>query len=524
MNQFDEAKRLFIEGLNHLGANDLRAAEMNFAQSLELVPDRVSTLNNLSAIKNRLGEFDQGEKFARLAIALEDNSREAWTNLGFALAGQMRHEEALQGFDRALICDPNHPTAWVSKAMTLLELKRFDEALLHCDLAPAPISSQYELLYAKSQILKELGRSDEAMRVYLKSLDARVASSPVYSSERRASQKADVLIINPHPLIDDSLKTFEALQLSCPNYPRQLAEKFPEEFHFSFVFDGNATTASARKKIPRPDLVLNNVVNADRLLSPGKLAAVSELADSFERPVVNHPKHAVQTTRDGCAKLLENTPGIIIPKTARFSSSGKTPEQMAREIEDQYDYPLITRTLFAQEGKWMTKVDSREELIKVLSTDWPDKFFVTQFVDCRRGKEFYRKIRATVVADEVILTRVDYSEHWNVRGRKNPNRLSFYADNPHLLDVEKQICSKPEKMLGRAAVFSLEVIRDRIPLDVFGIDFDVNMDGALVFYEANATMNLFSTAQKTIPNPKESEEALKQAFRFRYFTFMVEGQ
>ena len=167
MNQFEEAKRLFIEGLNHLGANNLRSAETHFSQSLELVPDRVSTLNNLSAINNRLGEFDQGEKFARTAIALETNSREAWTNLGFALTGRTRHEEALQAFERALICDPNHLTAWISKATTLLELKRFEEALLHYDQAPAPISSQYEFLYAKSQILKELGRLDEAMKFIL---------------------------------------------------------------------------------------------------------------------------------------------------------------------------------------------------------------------------------------------------------------------------------------------------------------------------------------------------------------------
>jgi tetratricopeptide (TPR) repeat protein len=523
MNEFEEAKILFIDGLKHLGANDLQAAEIHFTQSLELLPGRVSTLNNLSAVKNRLGEFAQGEKFAREAIALEDNSREAWWNLGFALTGRTRHEEALQAFDRALSCDPDYPTAWVSKAMALLELKRFEEALVVCDQAPASISSRYELLFCKSQILKELGRLDEALKIYLKSLDARVASSPVFISERRASQKADVLIINPDPKIDSSLMTFQDLHLSCSNFPRQAAELFSEEYRFAFVFDGNATTASARKKIPRPDLVMNNVANGERLLSLGKLAGLSELADSFGRPVVNHPKNVALTTRDGTAKLLENVDGILIPKTARFSATGKTIEELAREIEDQYDYPFITRTLFAQEGKWMTKVDSREELIKVLSTDWPDKFFVTQFVDCRRGKEFFRKIRATVVADEVIITRVDYSADWNVRGRKNPNRLAFYAENRHLLDVEKQICGKPEKALGRAAVHALEVIRDRIPLDVFGIDFDVNADGALVFYEANATMNLFSTAPKVIPNPKEGEDALKLAFR-RYFGSLVGSQ
>ena len=171
----------------------------------------------------------------------------------------------------------------------------------------------------------------------------------------------------------------------------------------------------------------------------------------------------------------------------------------------------------------MTKVDSREEFIKALSGDWPDKFLVTQFVDCRRRNEFFRRIRATVVADEVIITRVDYSEDWNVSGRKNPKRMSFYAKNPHLLAVEKQICNKPDKVLGRAAVHSLEVIRHRIPLDVFGIDFDVNADGSLVFYEANAAMNLFSTAPKAIPNPKEAEDALKQAFR-RYLSSMTRNK
>jgi hypothetical protein len=523
MNQFEEAKNLFVDGLNHLGANNLQEAEMHFAQSLALLPDRVSTLNNLSAIKNRLGEFSQAEELARKAIALEGNSPEAWSNLGFALTASMRHEEALQAFERALSCNPNHPTAWLSKAMTLLELKRFEEALLVCDQAPASISNQYEFLHGKSRILKELGRPDEALKIYLKSLDARVASSPVFISERRTSQKADVLIINSHPDIDLSLKTFEALHVNCPNFPRQLAELFAEEFRFAFVFDGNATNASARKKIPRPNLVINNVVNGENILPMGRLAALSELADSFGVPVVNHPKNAVQTTRDGTTKLLENIAGIVIPKTVRFSSTGKTAEELVREIEDQYDYPLITRTLFAQEGKWMNKVDSREELTKALSTDWPENFFVTEFVDCRRGNEFFRKIRAAVVMDEVLITRVDYSDEWNVRGRKKPNRLAFYTKNRHLLDVEKQICRQPEIVLGRAAVHLLEVIRDRIPLDVFGIDFDVNADGAVVFYEANATMNLFSTAQKAIPNPQEGEDALKLAFQ-RYLRSLVQRQ
>ena len=92
--------------------------------------------------------------------------------------------------------------------------------------------------------------------------------------------------------------------------------------------------------------------------------------------------------------------------------------------------------------------------------------------------------------------------------------------HPHLLDDEKRICKDPEAGLGRSAIPSLRAIRDRISLDVFGIDFDVDAAGRLIFYEANATMNLFSTARKEVPNPKEADDALKLAFQ-RYFTSLA---
>ena len=57
-------------------------------------------------------------------------------------------------------------------------------------------------------------------------------------------------------------------------------------------------------------------------------------------------------------------------------------------------------------------------------------------------------------------------------------------------------------------------------MDVFGLDFDVDADGRLIFYEANATMNLFSTARKEVPNPKAAEDGLKLAFQ-RYFTSLA---
>ena len=520
MDDFETAKQSFLKGLHLLEVNDFQAAEIQFTRALELVPDRVSTLNNLCAVKIKLKKFPEAEACALKTIALEDKSSEAWSNLGIILTATERPEEALQAYDRALTDNPAYAGAWLAKAMTLFELKRYDEALPACDQALKLDAGKHEALYTKSLILKELQRPDEAQKTYWKSLDMRVAASPVFMAERRATQKADALIISQNPAVDDSLKSFETLHLLCSNFPGQLARHFQEDFHFTYVFVGDATSPSARNKIPQPDFVINNHANGELILSKGSFSELTGLFDSFGVPVVNHPTQAIQTTRDTSANLLENIPGVLVPKTLRFSSVGKTREELLQEIENQYDYPLITRTLAAQESVGMSKADSREALVAALDSSLPEKFFVTEFVDRRGGNKFFRKIRAAIVRDEIVIVRVDFDTYWNVHGRKSAKRVPFYLENAYLLDEEKRICNDPEAELGRSAMQSLRAIRDRIPLDVFGIDFDVDADGQVVFYEANATMNLFSTANKAVPNPKVANERLKLAFQ-RYFTSLV---
>jgi len=513
MNDFETARQHFLEGLHLLEANNLSAAEMQFARSLDLIPERVSTLNNLSAIKIKLGKFAEAEEFALKAITLEDTSPEAWSNLGLALTATGRPEEALRACDRALNGDSSYAMAWLAKAMTLRELTRYEEALLACDQALKFDSGKYEILYHKSRILKELDRLDEAQESYRRSLDMRVASSPVFIGERCATQKAEVLIINPNPDLDDSFESFEILSRFCCNFPGQLGDHLHEDFHFTYVLARDALKPSARKQIPQPDFVINNHVNAEVVLSEGNLSGLIELVESFGVPVVNHPTKAVAATRDFSARLLADIPGVVAPKTRRFFSIGKTSGELANEIEGQFDYPLITRTVASQKGVGMNKVESRDALVEVLSAGCPEQFFVTEFVDCSGGNEFFRKIRAAIVGDEIIFVRVDYDTHWNVHGRKNEKRVPFYLEHMYVLDEEKRICHDPEAELGGSAIQALRAIRARIPLDVFGIDFAVDADGRVIFYEANATMNLFTTAQKEVPNPKEASDRLKLAFQ-----------
>ncbi len=66
---------------------------------------------------------------------------------------------------------------------------------------------------------------------------------------------------------------------------------------------------------------------------------------------------------------------------------------------------------------------------------------------------------------------------------------------------------------------ALLAITERIPLDIFGIDFDVAPDGRLVFYEANAVMNLLSTAaSREVDYPRHAETRMLAAIR----TYLLE--
>jgi tetratricopeptide (TPR) repeat protein len=520
MDYFEIARQFFVGGMHLLQENNLEGAEAQFARSLEIMPDRVSTLNNLAGVKIKLQKFAEAETFARKAIKIEEKSPEAWANLGIVLARTGRAEEALPAYDRALQANGAFVSAWVAKAEALLELKRYEEALTVCDRALTLGPNQHEVLYAQSLALKGLGQREDAREAYTKSLALRVAKSPVSIARRRETQKADILILSPDPCLDDELKSFEALHQECPNYPGQLARLLKDDFHLSFVFKGDAISPTTRAQIPQPDFVINNCANAEAILADGSVAGLIEAADSLGVPVVNHPTKVVQTGRDGTAKLLANLPGVRVPKTMRFSSVGKTFGQLVQEIEAEFEYPLITRPLSAQRGIGMNRADSRDELVEGFASEMPQEFFVTQFVDSRAGEGLFRKLRASIVRDELVIVRVDFHPTWKVHGGRSGRRVSFYLENPHLLEQEKRICADPEKELGSSAVQSLRAIRERIPLDVFGIDFNVDAEGVVHFYEANATMNLLSTAQAEVANPQESNDRLKQAFR-RYLAALA---
>ena len=135
MDSFEIAKNLFLDGIKNFQNQEFQDAEHSFLKSLELVPCRVSTLNNLAATQIKLKKFDLALHNYLIALELDPADFETWSNKGLTLHELKRYDEAIAHYDKALSLKPDYAEGWSNKGYTLHELKRFNEAIAHYDKA-----------------------------------------------------------------------------------------------------------------------------------------------------------------------------------------------------------------------------------------------------------------------------------------------------------------------------------------------------------------------------------------------------
>jgi predicted TPR repeat methyltransferase len=167
---FEQAKHLFLQGVEDFEAGRLQEAERVFEASLELLPGRVSTLVNLGATKLRLSKPLEALDALDQALAREPGDRDAWCHRGEALARLGRYEEAIASCDKAIAIEAGFPPAWQRRAMLLTRLRRYEEALIALDRLAALLPGHGETWQHRGQTLQKLGRHDEALLCYDKAL------------------------------------------------------------------------------------------------------------------------------------------------------------------------------------------------------------------------------------------------------------------------------------------------------------------------------------------------------------------
>ncbi len=122
---FERARQFFLSGLEAQTKGRFEVAEQQYRASLALLPDRPSTLTNLSFVLLRLRQHEEAQACASRALALEPGNAEAMLNLGLIEKDLGRPQAAIGYFERALAYQPDYPEARWNLSLTQLLCGQF---------------------------------------------------------------------------------------------------------------------------------------------------------------------------------------------------------------------------------------------------------------------------------------------------------------------------------------------------------------------------------------------------------------
>lgn len=164
VDKFQKAKKHFLDGIKHLESDAFEDAEREFLNSLELAPNRPSTLTNLGATEIKLKKYHQAISTCELAISMDENNPEALLNLGLAKKGLQDLSTALDCFNRAIMLDPRYAKAWSNKGGILRELCQYENALDAFDQAVHFDKNYFEAWSNRGLALYDLKHYQESLQ------------------------------------------------------------------------------------------------------------------------------------------------------------------------------------------------------------------------------------------------------------------------------------------------------------------------------------------------------------------------
>jgi hypothetical protein len=154
---------------------------------------------------------------------------------------------------------------------------------------------------------------------------------------------------------------------------------------------------------------------------------------------------------------------------------------------------LLVRAVGFHTGFHFAQVATPQELTAAVS-DFPgDDVCVIERLDARDSEGLYRKYRVMFVDGALYPLHLAVSRDWKVH-----YFTADMADSPANRAKDAEFLADMAGAIGPRAVAALDRIRAALALDYGGIDFAVNAQGEILFFEANATMVVYPP----VPDPK----------------------
>jgi tetratricopeptide (TPR) repeat protein len=230
------------------------------------------------------------------------------------------------------------------------------------------------------------------------------------------------------------------------------------------------------RPLPPHALIMNAIGDAD--LCGLALERAEALAARSMAPLINRPAHVQLTGRAENARRLGAIPDVIAPGIEMRTRA-------SLDAGNHLEFPLLLRSPGFHTGRHFVYVERREALAGALGSLAGEELLAIEYLDARGADGMARKYRVMFIDGGLYPLHLAVSTDWKVH--------YFSADmarNAAFREEERRFLRDMPGVLGARAMRALERIRDTLALVYGGIDFALAPDGAVLLFEANATMAL----------------------------------
>ncbi len=230
--------------------------------------------------------------------------------------------------------------------------------------------------------------------------------------------------------------------------------------------------------LPPHALIVNAISDAD--LCGQALERARDLVAASEVPVINAPVRVLLTRRLDNARRLAAIDGVVAPTIRAM-----TPQAVLSA--DDLRFPLLLRRPGFHNGEYFALVEHRDSLSETVASLGGGELLLIEYLDARGADGMARKYRVMFIDGVAYPLHLAISADWKVHYVTSAMRHSA-----EFREEERRFLEDMPAVLGPRAMAALAQIGATLGLDYAGIDFALAPDGAVMLFEANATMIVFS--------------------------------
>ncbi|WP_307156626.1 tetratricopeptide repeat protein [Rhizobium paknamense] len=453
----DDASSWYHRGALLADQGQAGLADLSLDQALRLNPDYHLAILKKGHLLEAAGRLNEAVQLAVRALQLAPEDVGCWTLFGDIMQRLGQLDQAINAYDQGLSLAPEDFYCLCNKAQALEKQGAAEDALVLARHALAKRPDNVDALLLTGNLERDHGDADAARRCFLKA-GSRGAARQYRALGERQPLKALMLFA---PFAGNT--PYEDL-IEGADYDADLIIALPEA-----VYDSAALAEDA-------DIVVNLVSDID--LSADVLSSVEVLAESFGKPIVNHPARILGTDRASIATRLQGIAHAVVPMTRRIEAQALTGEGA-----EAVPLPVILRHAGTHGGELMEYVETAAAVAAFAQQAGDAALYLTDYVDYASQDGYFRKYRWVFVGNRILPYHLAIGDGWKVH-----HASTRMKDEEWMRQEEHDFLESPERFFTPQAMAALDEIRSRIGLDYFGIDCGLDREGRVVVFEVNASM------------------------------------